>query len=97
MKKFEPAATRGTPIIAGASSRPTRHKGLLARIVEALQESRSREARRVIHRCRHLIAEEFFEQPKILAVNSRTTEESNANADRNNSRADADRRALQEA
>jgi hypothetical protein len=97
MKKFKSAATRGAPIIAGASSRPTRRKVLLARIVEALQESRRLEARRVIHRCRHLIAEEFFEQPNILAVNSRTTEESNANADRNNSRADADRRALQDA
>jgi hypothetical protein len=97
MKKFESAATRGMPIIASASSRPTRRKGLLARIVEALHESRRLEATRVIHRFRHLIAEEFFEQPKILAVNSRTTEESNANADRNNSRADADRRALQDA
>ena len=97
MKKFASAATRGTPIIAGASSRPTRRMGLLARIVEALHESRRLEARRVIHRYRHLMAEEFFEQPKIVAVNSRTTEESNANADRDNSRADADRRALQEA
>jgi hypothetical protein len=71
--------------------------GLLERIVEALHESRRLEARRVIHRYRHLMAEEFFEQPKIVAVNSRTTEESNANADRDNPRADADRRALQEA
>jgi hypothetical protein len=71
--------------------------GLLERIVEALHESRRLEARRVIHRYRHLMAEEFFEQPKIVAVNSGTTEESNANADRDNSRADADRRALQEA
>jgi hypothetical protein len=97
MKKFASTATRGMPIISGASTRPTRRKGLLARIVEALHESRRLEARRVIHRYRHLMAEEFFEQPKIVAVNSRTTEESNANADRDNSRADADRRALQEA
>jgi hypothetical protein len=97
MKKFASAATRGPPIIAGASSRPARPKGLLARIVEALQESRRLEAARVIHRYRHLIAEEFFEQPKAVAVDSGTTKESNANADRDNSRADANRRALQEA
>jgi hypothetical protein len=97
MKKFASAATRGTPIIAGASSRPTRPKGLFGRIVEALHESRRLEVMRVIHRHRHLIAEEFLEQPEIAAVNSDTTEESNANADRDNSRADADRRALQEA
>jgi hypothetical protein len=97
MKKFDLAATRGMPVIASASGRPTTRKGLLARIVEALHESRRLEATRVIHRSRHLIAEEFFEQPKIVTVNSRTTEESNANADRDNSRADADRRAFQDA
>jgi hypothetical protein len=97
MKKFASAATRGTPVIAGASSGPTRRKGIIARLVEALHESRRLEARRVIHRYRHLIAEESFEQPKIVAVNSGATEESNANADRDNSRVDADRRALQDA
>jgi hypothetical protein len=97
MKRFESAATRGPPVIASASSRPTRRRGLLVRIVEALGESRRLEARRVIHRYRHLVAEDFFEQPKIVAVNSRITKESNVNADRDNSRADADRRALQEA
>jgi len=97
MKKFVSAATRGPPIIASASIQPTRRKGLLARIVEALRESRRLEARRVIHRYRHLIAEEFLEQPKIVAINSGPTEESNAYADRDNSRAHADRRALQDA
>jgi hypothetical protein len=97
MKKFGLAAKRGMPVIASASGRPTRRKGLLARIVEALHESRRLEAMRVIHRHRHLIAEEFLEQPEIAAVNSDTTEESNANADRDNSRADADRRAFQDA
>ncbi|HEY0911587.1 MAG TPA: hypothetical protein VGD75_15285 [Bradyrhizobium sp.] len=97
MKKFASAATRGPSIIAGASSRPATRKGFLARIVEALHESRRLDAARVIHRYRHLIAEEFFEQPKIIAINSDTPEESNANADRDNSRADADRRALQDA
>ena len=97
MKKFASAATRGPPIIAGVSSRPAAREGLLARIVEALHESRRLEATRVIHRYRHLIVEEFFEQPKIIAINSDTPEESNTNADRDNSRADADRRALQDA
>jgi hypothetical protein len=97
MKKFQSAAIRGTPIIAGAFSRPTKRKGLLARLVEALHESRRLEARRVIHHYRHLMAEEFFEQPKIFAVNSGPMEESNANADRDNSRVDTDRRALQDA
>ena len=79
---------------AGTSPTPKRY---FAWLLEALHESRRLEATRVIHRSRHLIAEEFFEQPKIVTVNSRTPEESNANADRDNSRADADRRALQEA
>jgi hypothetical protein len=96
MKKFESAATRGVPIIAGASSRPATRKGLLARIIEALHESRRLEAACVIHRFRHLIAEDFFERPTI-AANTHTTEESSANADRDNSRADADRRAFQDA
>ena len=34
MKKFGLAATRGMPVIASASGRPTTRKGLLARIVE---------------------------------------------------------------
>jgi hypothetical protein len=96
MKKFDLAATRGMPVIASASGRPTTRKGLLARIIEALHESRRLEAARVIHRSRHLIAEDFFERPTIAAT-SHTTEESNANADRDNSRADADRRAFQDA
>ncbi len=48
MKKFESAATRGVPIIAGASSRPATRKGLLARIIEALHESRRLEAARLL-------------------------------------------------
>jgi hypothetical protein len=95
MKRFASAATRGPSIMAGASSGPAKPNGLLARIVEALHESRRLEAARVIHQYRHLIAEDFFEQPKIVVVDPRTTQESNANADRDNSRASSDRRALQ--
>jgi hypothetical protein len=97
MKKFASAAARSTPIIADPSSRPIRRKGLLARIVQALHGSRRIEARRVIHRYRHLIAEESYERPKFAAVNPCTTEESNADADRDNARVYTGRRALQDA
>ena len=97
MKQFGSTGIRGAPVIADASSRPIRRKGFLARIVAALHGSRRLEARRLIRRYRHLIAEDFRNRPKIIAVNSRATEESNTDANRDNAPVHAERRALHHA
>jgi hypothetical protein len=97
MKQFGSTGIRVAPVIADASSRPIRRKGLFARIVEALHGSRRLEARRVIRRYRHLIAEDFRNRPKIIAVHSGTTEESKVDANRDNAPVHADRRALHHA
>jgi hypothetical protein len=97
MKQFGTTGIRGTPVIAEASSRPIGRKGFLARIVEALHGSRRVEARRLIRRHRHLIAEDFRNRPKIIAVNSGTTEESNLDANRDNASVHAERRAFHHA
>ena len=58
MKQFDSGGMRGTPVMTDASSRPIRRKGFFARLVEALHASRRLEARRLIRRYRHLIAED---------------------------------------
>jgi hypothetical protein len=97
MKQFGSPGIRGTPFIADASSRPVKRKGFLVRIVEALHGSRRLEARRSIRGYRHLIAEDFRNRPKIIAVNSGATEESNTDANRDNAPVHAERRALHHA
>jgi hypothetical protein len=97
MKQFGSTGIRGAPVIAEASSRPIRRNGFLARVLEALHGSRRLEARRLIRRYRHLIAEDFRNRPKIIAVNSGTTEESNLDANRDNASVHAERRAFHHA
>jgi hypothetical protein len=97
MKQFDSTGIRGTPVVADVLSRPIKRKGFLARVVEALHGSRRLEARRLIGRYRHLIAEDFRDRPKIIAVNSTTAEESNSDANRDNAPVHAERRALHHA
>ena len=97
MKQFDSAGIRGTPVTADGSSRPIRRKGLFARMIEALHVSRQIEARHLIGRYRHLIAEDFRDRSKITVVNSSTIEENKADADRDNARLHVDRRTLHHA
>jgi hypothetical protein len=62
--------------------RRTRRKSLFARIVEALQVSRRIEARRLLRRYRHLVAEDFKGQLINASPVLDNLEESRENADR---------------
>jgi hypothetical protein len=97
MKQFDSAGIRGTPVTTDGSSRPIRRKGLLGRMIEALHVSRRIEARHLIGRYRHLIAEDFRDRPKINVVNSSTIEGNKTDADRDNARLHAECRALHHA
>jgi hypothetical protein len=97
MKQFDSTGIRGTPVTTDGSCRPIRRKGLFARMIEALHVSRRIEARHLIGRYRHLIAKDFRNRPKIAVVNSSTIEENKTDADRDNTRLHADRRALHHA
>jgi hypothetical protein len=67
---------------SGPGLRKTR-KGFFAHLLEALHHSRRRNAIRVLRRYHHLIAEETQIDPASYLPQSRPTEKSSRNADRN--------------
>jgi hypothetical protein len=97
MKNSEPVSMREASIIEASSGRPSSRKGLIAWLLEALYVSRSREARRVIRRYRHLIAEDFHGRPKIVASTAVQAGECKANADRDKTPLRAIHRTLEDA
>jgi hypothetical protein len=68
---------------------------LFARLVAALHASRRLEARRVLRRYRHLIAQDFHRQPENISSNFNRMEKSIADADPDQNRIRADNRTLQ--
>jgi hypothetical protein len=60
--------------------RRTRQKSLFVRIIEALHISRRIEARRLLRRHRHLIAEDFLKLPGRASPDFNQAGESTANA-----------------
>ena len=66
-----------------------------ARLVAALHASRRLEARRVLRRYHHLIAQDFRSQPENISSNFNRTEKSIANASTDQNRVRADNRTLQ--
>ena len=63
--------------------RRTRQKSLLVRIIEALHVSRRIEARRLVRRHRHLIAEDILELPGRAPPDFNQAGETTANANAN--------------
>jgi len=70
----------------------TADEGIFARIVDALHSSRQIEAKRLLRRYRHLIAEEFQERPNNASADFIKAEEGTANADRDKTLARTDGR-----
>ena len=97
MKNSEPVSVREVSILQTSSGRSTSRKSLIAWLLEALYVSRSREARRVIHRYRHLIAKDCSGRPKVVASVTDQTRECNANADRDKTPLRAIHRTLEDA
>jgi hypothetical protein len=85
---------RNASIIEKISSRRSGRRSLFKHIVEALHASRRLEARHLLRRYRHLIAEDFQSQPACVSPKF-ISEESIANANRNQTRVHSDRRTLQ--
>jgi hypothetical protein len=96
MKNSEPVPVREESVI-GISSRIAARNGLIAWLLEALYVSRSREARRVIRRYRHLIADDVAGQPRITVSAATQARETKANADRDQTLLRAIDRALEDA
>lgn len=75
----------------------TTNEGIFARIVEALHSSRQIEAKHLLRRYRHLIAEEFQERPNNASADFIKAEEGTANADRDKTLARPDGRVRKSA
>jgi hypothetical protein len=97
MKDPGPVSVREVSTIETSSSQTTGRKGLIAWLLEALYVSRSREARRVIRRYRHLIADDFSGRPRSVASAAVQAKESTANADRDKTLLRAVDRAIENA
>jgi hypothetical protein len=96
MKNSEPVPVREESVI-GISFRIAARNGLIAWLLEALYVSRSREARRVIRRYRHLIADDSDGHPSITVSAATQARETKANADRDQTLLRAIDRALEDA
>jgi hypothetical protein len=83
--------------IQPAFGRRTRRKNLFARILEALHVSRRIEARRLLRRYRHLVAEDFKGQLINASPVLNNLEESRENADRDKTLIRAGHRTFQNA
>jgi hypothetical protein len=82
MKHSEPASVREASTVEVSSGRSTASQGVIGWLLEALYVSRSREARRVIHRYRHLLAADYRGRPKVFTSAAPQARECSANADR---------------
>ena|ERR1700761_4495028 len=97
MKNSKPASVREASIVEASPGRSTTSQGLIGWLLEALYVSRSREARRVIHRYRHLLAEDCHGRPRAVTSAAAQARECSANADRNKTPLRAIRRTLEDA
>jgi hypothetical protein len=97
MKHYEPVSVCEVSIIETSSGQSVRREGLIAWLLEALYVSRSREARRVIHRYRHLIADDCRGRPKVVASAAVQTMECKTDADRDKTPLRAIHRTLEDA
>ncbi len=66
-----------------------------ARLVAALHASQRLEARRVLRRYHHLMAQDFQSEPENISSNFNRMEKSTANASTDQNRVRADNRTLQ--
>jgi hypothetical protein len=87
-------AMRNASIIEKISRRRRGRRSLFTHILEALHASRRRDARNLLRRYRHLIAEDFQSQP-ICVSPKFNSEESIVNANRDQKRARPGHRTLQ--
>ena len=97
MKHSDPVSVREVSIIQPSPRRSPARKSPIAWLLEALYVSRSREARRVIHRYRHLLAEDCHGRPRAVTSAAAQARECSANADRNKTPLRAIRRTLEDA
>jgi hypothetical protein len=93
MKYFESVTMHDISIAEDSLSRPVRRRSIFARIIEALHISRRRQARRVIHRHRFLIAPDFRAKPTVVNFEATKTLERNVNANGNKTPAIVNQRA----
>jgi hypothetical protein len=82
MKHSDPVSVREVSIVESSSGRSHSRKSLIAWLLEALYVSRSREARRVIHRYCHLLAEGERGHAENAAPTATQARKCSANADR---------------
>ena len=81
----------------GESGLRAKRKGVFMRLLEALHRSRRRNAIRTLRRYRHLIAGQAQIRPASYSLQSRPTEKSSRNADRNSALVRAIRQARRKA
>ena len=97
MKNPEPVSLSDVPTLETSSVLQNDRKGLIAWLLNALYTSRSREARRVIHRYRYLLAEDTRGRPASVVSTAVQPRECNANADRDKTPLRAIHRKLEDA
>jgi hypothetical protein len=97
MKHSEPVSVREVSIVETSAGRSPGRTSLIAWLLEALYVSRRREARRVIHRYRHLIAEDCRNSPALAASVAVQAREYKADADRDKTPLRANHRTLEDA
>jgi hypothetical protein len=97
MKYFKPASIPSISIAKDSLGPSIKRKSILARFIEALHISRRRQARYFIRRHRHLIASDCGARPMVIDFESRKPKESNANANRHQTSAVTNDRALADA
>src|SRR5260370_23570484 len=96
MPRAESIATHFVSVFERAFGRRRSGGGLFTRIIKALHVSRRIEARRVLRRYHHLIAQDFQSRPKGTLLDFNKAKESRANADRGQTRVRAGRRKLRD-
>jgi hypothetical protein len=94
MKYSESVTTHDISIAEEPLNRRIRRKSIFARIINALHIPRRRQARRVIHRHRFLIAPDFCAKPAVVDFEASKSIESNINANGNKTPVVANDRAL---
>jgi hypothetical protein len=98
MKVAISIALRSVSRIESASGRRVRRRGLFARIVEALQLSRRRQARRLVGHYSHLIVEDFQDRPaSTSSPHFKNEKESRRNANQDKSLVRTDNRTFERA
>src|SRR5438045_2671385 len=80
MKQAGSIALRNTSLDEKTSARPVKRMGVLKRVIRALHHSRRRQAKELVRRYRHLIAEDFRCQIASAFPDFNNEKESNRNA-----------------